>query len=662
MKESSKTKMLAIIIVAAVFFLLPISAVAQEIEYNKIEKLALKVFSLKSNRSTSSLKISKALPIYADKDIAYYIFNFEPAGHIIISTNKAFEPILGYGLNSTIDFDSIPLGLKFLLDNYKEEINKTKKQGLITSKETSTKWDNYTNLDVNISSQSYSAGTYLLQTTWAQGNGYNRFCPLEPNTNLRTIVGCGGVALGQILYYWQCRVFPDNSITYTPDGFLSPLTVNFYGQNYNWAAMSKTSSDDYNALLLFHSAAAIRANFGSASTTNFADNTRTALVTYFGFNANNIQYKDSYTNSTWINMLKTEINAERPIYYSGYNYNGNYGHAWVIDGYNSSDFFHCNWGWSGSSNGWYALSALNPSSYSLNDGQSAILNVYPMLDACYDLNGSSTICSSNSSYSISIPTSASVVWSKSSNLTQVGSNTSTSYTVCPITNGMGYTTATIYNSQNQVFMTRTKTISVGAPGALAISSYSNLDISDYANGAVNILPSGGYYAYEGVLSLSDDSGVATSYQWSVATTYPTGKAVFWWPNGSSVDVATKFSNTNITLKCTASNSCGSYTKYVYFYNGAIIVSIISPNPAADEVSVSIADAPTVNTILATSSNVNTTSTYTVSVVDSYGTTVYSGTKKDKKFNIKTSTFKNGIYVVVVSDGTNIYQNKLIIQH
>lgn len=105
MNKSSKIKMLAIIMFSAILLLIPTSINAQEIEFNKIEKVALKIFSLKSNRNASSLKISKILPIFDNKEVAYYIFNFEPSGHIILSTNKAFEPILGYGLNSPAGAD-----------------------------------------------------------------------------------------------------------------------------------------------------------------------------------------------------------------------------------------------------------------------------------------------------------------------------------------------------------------------------------------------------------------------------------------------------------------------------------------------------------------------------------------------------------------------------
>jgi len=52
----------------------------------------------------------------------------------------------------------------------------------------------------------------------------------------------------------------------------------------------------------------------------------------------------------------------------------------------------------------------------------------------------------------------------------------------------------------------------------------------------------------------------------------------------------------------------------------------------------------------------------VKVVDVYGSVIYADTKIGKQFSIPTAALRNGVYSVVVSDGTNIYQNKLIVKH
>ena len=70
-------------------------------------------------------------------------------------------------------------------------------------------------------------------------------------------------------------------------------------------------------------------------------------------------------------MLCNELRHGRPIVYAG---GGDYGgHAFVIDGYTVDNYYSVNWGWGGSDNGYFLLSALN----GFNLGQSAILGLKP---------------------------------------------------------------------------------------------------------------------------------------------------------------------------------------------------------------------------------------------------------------------------------------------
>jgi len=274
------------------------------------------------------------------------------------------------------------------------------------------------------------------------------------------------------------------------------------------------------------------------------------------------------------------------------------------------------------------------------------------------ISGPSQVCSQATYTTINnLPAGATVVWSAIPlNIVTIQQN-GNSATLTKVGSGI-ITLSAIINSS----ITITKTISVGAPNYLGISGISNLNMWDA--GYFQVLPGTGYYAYEGTLSLSDGVGLATSYSWSLVSS-TSGKAVFWWPNGGSVDVAMKTTNTDLTLKCTASNSCGSYTQYYWFSTGAYLplIVVLTPNPSSTQVEVSLGnDATTTSTLQATTAESSTASLYTVTVVNSYGLTVYSATKKEKKFNIQTSSFRNGVYAITVSDGTNTYQNKLIVKH
>jgi hypothetical protein len=56
-------------------------------------------------------------------------------------------------------------------------------------------------------------------------------------------------------------------------------------------------------------------------------------------------------------MLKEQFDLGWPVYYSGYSDDG--GHAFVCDGYNDEDLFHFNWGWGGSSDGWFVIDEID---------------------------------------------------------------------------------------------------------------------------------------------------------------------------------------------------------------------------------------------------------------------------------------------------------------
>ena len=73
------------------------------------------------------------------------------------------------------------------------------------------------------------------------------------------------------------------------------------------------------------------------------------------------------------------MNAGRPIIYRSCPSSGSGGdcHIFNCDGYDANGFFHFNWGWSGSFDGYFSLSALNPGSGEYNSGQGALIGIEP---------------------------------------------------------------------------------------------------------------------------------------------------------------------------------------------------------------------------------------------------------------------------------------------
>ncbi len=87
--------------------------------------------------------------------------------------------------------------------------------------------------------------------------------------------------------------------------------------------------------------------------------------------------------SDWIDLLKTEFDASRPVLYAGFGSGG--GHCFVADGYDNNNYVHFNWGWGGAYDGYFAVSSLNPDGLgigggtgSYNSGQQAIIGIEPV--------------------------------------------------------------------------------------------------------------------------------------------------------------------------------------------------------------------------------------------------------------------------------------------
>lgn len=369
---------------------------AQEVKKTEAQQVAVNAFSAYSGKAAGSLNITQQIPIVSKDTTLFYVYNFED-GFVIIAADKVAEPVLAFNLTSKFDFDNMSPALTDLLEDYKHEIIQAKRAKVKSLPAISNKWANYLNpgkaasnnsgtSQVTTTTTTYIEGSYLIATNWGQNGGringnnidYNNYCPVDAYGR-KTLVGCGGVALAQILNYWTCRVHPQNSINYISDHDEEPLSfsidISLASQIYNWDNMFIDQATYDNALFLYHCAAALKSDFGIYSTGSLSSNVDNALIKNFGFNGTLVS-KDSYNSQIWTTILKANIDSRRPVFYLGCKTSdGKGGHGWVVDGYKDS-LFHCNWGWQGFNNGFYNLSALT-GSITYNYIQKAIINIYP---------------------------------------------------------------------------------------------------------------------------------------------------------------------------------------------------------------------------------------------------------------------------------------------
>ena len=348
-----------------------------------------------------------------------YIFNGEE-GFVVMAADDCVQPILGYSLTGNFVTENMPENIKGWLEGYNEEIQYAIDSKMKASTETTKQWKDLIDGDSK-AAKATTVVNALLQTTWDQ-NGYyyysggqlliyelyNNLCPYDNNAGERTVTGCVATAMAQIMKYWSYPAYGVGSHSYTPTAHpeYGVQSANFAATNYAWNNMpneltssSTTAQKNAIATLMYHCGVSVDMDYdisGNGGSGAYTGDVTTALVNYFNYKST-VSYKSkaAYSNDNWINLLKTELNASRPIQYSG---RGTGGHSFVCDGYNSSNQFHFNWGWSGSNDGFYSLSSLNPGSggaggsdYNFTNEQSAVIGIEPASNIAAPTNLSYTL-------------------------------------------------------------------------------------------------------------------------------------------------------------------------------------------------------------------------------------------------------------------------------
>ncbi len=366
-----------------------------------------KAMAEKAGRHSNDLSDFKLSFTYTDTDFylsastekeqnLFFVFNVkESDGFVIVSADNKAMPIIGYAYSGTFTGVNIPPGLQGMLERRALELTELISTTSIPETQVKNAWTILLQEDAGMSFKSFTAVNPLMSTTWDQAPHYNDLCPYDYNYNELTVTGCPATAMAQIMKYWN---FPANGTGY--HSYNSPnygtLSANFEATNYNWAGMPNSISSSNNALatLMYHCGVSVEMQYGVAATGGSGGYVieaqspiqhccEYAFKTYFGYKST-LQglFREDYNDATWIQMLKTDLDAGRPIQYAGFGQGG--GHTWVCDGYDNSNFFHMNWGWGGYYDGYFSLNDLSPGtggagggSGSFNSGQQALIGIEP---------------------------------------------------------------------------------------------------------------------------------------------------------------------------------------------------------------------------------------------------------------------------------------------
>ena len=287
----------------------------------KLEKVAL----------TESLAENSITAYNAAGSMGYIVFANDANGK---------EHVLAYSREGKIDAGTMPEAMKYMLELMALSVKSgsVEEEDVVCHKR-----------KVNLAAQ---VEPLLDDIAWGQDYPFNQNCPTKTDGS-HYYVGCVATAATQIMRYHQ------------------------WPQSYDWANMptapsasSKVSPDELAAC------SALAADFGNAVHMEYlAEGSAAASMEVpqalrgFGYQEGvRVHRRNCYSTSEWTEMIRAELTAGRPVYYGASSDNGTAGHAFVCDGYDADGYFHINWGWYGTSNGYFLINHFDPSSLGIGGG------------------------------------------------------------------------------------------------------------------------------------------------------------------------------------------------------------------------------------------------------------------------------------------------------
>lgn len=312
---------------------------------------------------------------------AYYVFdNVSGGGFVIVAGDDVASPVLGYSFTEEFPEGTLPPNVQGWLDGLREEINAARRDGVLPEEAVTRAWQD---------TRSGEAVVDLETARWDQGAPYNKLCPLYRTA--QTYTGCTATALAIIMRYHQ---WPERGVGTLPAYVTTTnhLTIpaQKLGHAYDWDNMPLDYGRSYTqaqaqavATLMRDCGYMLESDYGTddnGGTGAYVDAVL-RVAEYMDYDKSiRCVMRDSYSSSEWYELMQDELDSSRPILYTGSSEEA--GHAFVLDGYTTNNYYSVNWGWSGYYNGYFLLSALDPEgqgagggSGSYNNGQVAVIGI-----------------------------------------------------------------------------------------------------------------------------------------------------------------------------------------------------------------------------------------------------------------------------------------------
>lgn len=310
---------------------------------------------------------------------SYYVFpNANSKGFTIVSGDDRLPEIVGYSSQGSYDENNLPEGFVSFMKAYQNLYNRVNLGDAEALKNLAEikAWRNKKNASAAFTS---AVAPLLGNIEWDQTSPYNNMCPRYDSVHVAA-TGCVATAMAQVMAYYK---YPKQLKADIP-GYVNrwngiPMEIPTITREegiYDWDNMLPKYNKEANATqqqkdavakLMYHCGAAVQMNYGPESA---AAVSATKLAKYFGYDADLMMdlNRSTFSLDKWMQIIDTELAAGRPVLYGGQASDG--GHQFICDGKDGEGLYHINWGWSGSQNGYFDLSLLNPEKGGTGSGSS----------------------------------------------------------------------------------------------------------------------------------------------------------------------------------------------------------------------------------------------------------------------------------------------------
>ncbi len=325
----------------------------------------------------------------------FYVFTLQPAGYIVVPASRFLPPVIAYSWTS--DFGEYtqtnPL-FDMLLTDITIRIDSTATLSTSLLALHAAEWDQFLTepSSTRLFEQwppegSTPTGGWVL-TLWTQDSPYKDMCPVIGGQ--RSLAGCPAVAMSQIVNYFNttkgvqftdaddyhhnyqgANFWIDND--YIAYQFPSWPQLNSYLDTVenHWATHVLLTNQD-KAAINVACGFAMQQVYNPSGSGTFGVNQAYQGYQRFGFDTSVLYMGES---DEMFQHLSDNMKNAIPAHIAVVNQDWTVGHNMVVDGYNTDDYYHINFGWGGSYNGWYHIPDDLP--YSLTVVEGVIVDIMP---------------------------------------------------------------------------------------------------------------------------------------------------------------------------------------------------------------------------------------------------------------------------------------------